>query len=253
MKYFCVAFKQKNGMQVEIFLIIALGIFLGFFIQTVIGFAGALIALPILLFVITLSDAIAYISLFYFLSSIYLVKKEWINIDKKLIIKVAITAIIGTAVGIWVLNFGKPLILKKSLGVFLLIYVVYSFYDVKKFKSSKIFEYSFGFLGGFFSGLFSTGGPLFVILVKNATLDMKTFRATMFGVLGLVSIIRVPMISVGGILNWSHVYYALFVLPFFLLALFLGKKMYSKVNESVMRKSVLTVLFFSGALLLIRS
>ena len=240
-------------MQIEILLVIALGIFLGFFIQTVIGFAGALVALPILLFVVGLSDAIAYISLFYFLSSIYLVKKEWINIDKKLIIKVAISSTIGIAVGIWVLNFGRALILKKLLGVFLLVYVIYSLYDVKKFKTSSLLEYTFGFLGGFFSGLFSTGGPLFVILVKNATLDMKTFRATMFGVLGLVSIIRVPMISIGGILHWHHLYYSLFILPFFFIAIFLGKKMYSKINESVLRKSVLAVLFFSGVILLIKS
>jgi len=240
-------------MQIEVLLVIALGIFLGFFIQTVIGFAGALVALPILLFVITLSDAIAYISLFYFLSSIYLIKKEWVNIDKELIIKVAITSTIGIAVGIWILNFGKPLLLKKLLGIFLLTYVVYSLFDVKKFKSSSLLEYTFGFLGGFFSGLFSTGGPLFVILVKNATLDMKTFRATMFGVLGLVSIIRIPMISIGGILNWNHVYYSLFILPFFFIAIFLGKKMYSKTNDTVLRKSVLAVLFFSGVILLFKS
>jgi len=240
-------------MQIDILLLICLGIFLGFFIQTVIGFAGALVALPILLLVITLPDAIAYISLFYFLSSLYLVKKEWVNIDKKLIVKIAITSTIGIAVGIWVLNFGKPLLLKKILGVFLIIYVIYSFYDVKKFKSSSFLEFVFGFLGGFFSGVFSTGGPLFVIIVKNATLDMKTFRATMFGVLGIVSVIRIPLISVGGILNWNHLYYALFIFPFFFLALFLGKKMYSKIDELLLKKSVLAVLFFSGVVLLLKT
>ena len=240
-------------MQIDILLLICLGIFLGFFIQTIIGFAGALVALPILLLAITLPDAIAYISLFYFLSSIYLVKKEWINIDKKLIVKIAITSTIGITVGIWVLNFGKPLLLKKVLGVFLLIYVIYSFYDVKKFKSSYLLEYIFGFLGGFFSGVFSTGGPLFVIIVKNATVDMKTFRATMFGVLGLVSVIRIPLISIGGILKWNHLYHALFIFPFFFLALFLGKKMYSKIDELLLKKSVLAVLFLSGVVLLFKT
>jgi len=240
-------------METDILLIIALGIFLGFFVQTIIGFAGALVALPILLFVVNLSDAIAYISLFYFLSSIYLVKKEWVTIDKKLIIKVGITATIGIAVGVWVLNFGKPLLLKKILGVFILAYVVYSFNTIKKFKTSSLLESTLGFLGGFFSGLFSTGGPLFVVLVKNATTEISVFRATMFGVLGLVSIIRVPMISIGGILKWHHLYNAIFILPFFVLALYLGKKMYLKVNESVLKNTVLVVLFFSGVLLVFKN
>lgn len=240
-------------MQTDILLLISLGIFLGFFIQTIIGFAGSLVALPILLLAVSLPDAIAYISLFYFLSSLYLVKKEWVNIDKKLIVKIAITSSIGIAVGIWALNYGQPLLLKKVLGVFLLIYVIYSFYDVKKFKSSSLLEYVFGFLGGFFSGLFSTGGPLFVIMVKNATVDMKTFRATMFGVLGIVSVVRIPMISIGGILNWDHLYHALFIFPFFFLAIFLGKKTYSKIDELLLKKSVLAVLFFSGAVLLFKT
>jgi len=240
-------------MEIDVLLVIILGIFLGFFIQTIIGFAGALIALPILLIGIEFLDAIAYISIFYLFSSIYLVIKEWKNMNKKIILKLALASIIGMGVGIWVLNHGKPVFLKNTLGVFILIYVVYTFYSEKKFKSSSKMEYLFGLLGGFFSGLFSTGGPIYVIIVKNATVDMNTFRATMFGVMGFVSVVRIPMISVGGILKLNHLYYALFIFPFFVLALYLGKKMYSKVNESLLKKTVLTVLFFTGILLAFKS
>lgn len=240
-------------MQTDVLLIIALGIFLGFFIQTVVGFAGALVTLPILLIVIKLPDAIAYISIFYFLSSIYFVIKEWQNMDRKLITKLAISSVIGLGVGIWILSYAKPLILKKALGVFIIVYVIYSFVADKKFKNSLFLDYGFGFLGGFFSGLFSTGGPLYVIIVANTVVEMKTFRATMFGVLGLVSIVRLPMIGVSGILNWNHLYYSLFIFPVFLLATVLGKKMYSKVNDQLLKKSILVLLFISGIVLTFKS
>lgn len=240
-------------MDITILLIIALGIFLGFFIQTVIGFAGALIALPILLLGTGLSDAISYISIFYFLSSVYLVKKEWKDIDKKIIVKLAFTSILGLALGIAILNYGNPLFLKKGLGIFIILYVVYSALFKGKINNTPSLEYVLGIFGGFFSGLFSTGGPLFVIVVKNGTRDIKTFRATMFGVLGLVSIVRIPMISMSGILKLSHLYYAIFIFPFFVLALFLGKKMYLKLNENLLKKTVLIALLFSGVLLIIRS
>jgi hypothetical protein len=45
-----------------------------------------------------------------------------------------------------------------------------------------------------FSGVFSSGGPLYVVVVKNETSDVKTFRATMFGILGLVTMMRIPVL-----------------------------------------------------------
>lgn len=87
-------------------------------------------------------------------------------------------------------------------------------------------EYILGVFGGFFSGLFSTGDPLFLIVVKNATIDIKTFRATMFGVLGLVSVIRVPLIAYSGIL---------------------------KLNEALIKNCVLVALLLSGLMLTFKS
>ena len=62
-------------------LLLITGISIGFFIQTITGFAGALVSLPFLLFVMPLSDAIAYLSIFYSISTPIYVYKEWQNID----------------------------------------------------------------------------------------------------------------------------------------------------------------------------
>lgn len=240
-------------MSIEFFLILGLGVFLGFFIQTVIGFAGALIALPILLIRMSLQDAIAYLALFYLYSSIILVSKEWKNIDKKVIVKLIIATIFGVSLGIWVLQYGKPIVLKKMLGAFILLYVMYSIYmKDKAIKNTKL-EFIFGLAGGFFSGLFSTGGPLYVIVVKNSVIDMKVFRATMFGVLGLITITRIPILYIQGMLNVNHLYYSLLLLPLFLLSIYLGKKMYLKLNENLLKRIVLIVLFLSGSMLLLKS
>ncbi|WP_347921785.1 sulfite exporter TauE/SafE family protein [Pontimicrobium sp. SW4] len=240
-------------MELQVLFIICLGVFLGFFIQTIIGFAGALVALPILLLVIGLPDAIAYISIFYLCSSIYLISKEWENIDRKIIIRLAIASIFGIALGIWVLSHGKPLYLKKGLGIFILIYVVYTMYSNMKICNQSKFEFIFGFFGGFFSGLFSVGGPLYVIIVKNTAIDIKTFRATMLGIIGFVTLVRVPILCLEGILNFNHLYYSLYIFPFFILAVYLGKRMYLKLNESILRKGVILLLLLSGFVLTFKS
>lgn len=239
-------------MSVTILLIVGLGIFLGFFIQTLIGFAGALIALPILLLAVGLQDAIAYISIFYFYSSIYFIKKEWKNIDKRIILKLSIATILGVLLGIWVLAHGKPIFLKKALGVFILVYVGYTIYTKDKVFNLPKLEFLFGLAGGFFSGLFSTGGPLYVIVVKNSAVTMKTFRATMFGILGLITAVRIPTLYKAGILTMEQVYHSFYIIPFFILSIYLGKKAYAKLNETVLKNGVLALLFLSGIMLVIK-
>ena len=237
-------------MSIEVFLILALGIFIGFYVQTVIGFAGSLLALPILLFKMELPDAIAYISIFYLFSSVFMISKEWQNIDKKIILQLAVTSVIGVILGIVVLTFAKPLILKRGLGVFILLYVLYISFGKKKIVLNKGGVISFGVMAGFFSGLFSTGGPLYVMCVENTVKNINALRATMIGVLGLVTITRVPALAVSGLLNLSHLKVALFILPFFLLAQFLGKKTFKKIDENIFKKSLMALLCVSGMIML---
>lgn len=231
-------------------LILIIGTFLGFFIQTIIGFAGALIALPILLLAMPLPEAIAYISIFYFISTPVFVYREWNNMDKTILKKLALSSIVGVIIGIVILSYGQPLILKKALGIFIILFVLHGLRVQKQVKQVFKMEYTFGFLGGFFSGVFSTGGPLYVMVVKNVTPDVKTFRATMFGVLGLVTMVRLPVLAIGGILTMNQLYNSLFVLPFFIMALVLGKKVYLKIDELLLKKIILGLLFISGVTLL---
>lgn len=240
-------------METAALIIIIVGIFCGFFVQTVVGFAGALVAMPILLFVLDLPDAISYVTLFYGFASIYLVAREWRDINKKVIIGLIISSIIGVIVGTWVLSFGNPQFLKKALGVFILLYVAYTYFDKKESRNWSKLEFLFGFLGGFFSSIFSIGGPLYVIIVKNVTPNMKIFRATMFGVLGMVTFLRIPALAYTGLLNETHLYYSLYVFPFFILAIVLGKKMYSLLNEVMLKKGLMFLLLLSGIVLTFKS
>lgn len=231
-------------------LILATAIFCGFFVQSLVGFAGSLVALPILLLEIKLPDAIAYISLFYLVSSSFMMFREWKNIDRETILRLSLTSVVGVVLGIVVLSYTKPVILQKGLGVFILLYVSYVLFLKKDYHLGQKTNLAFGALGGFFAGVFSTGGPLYVISVKNSVQEAKTFRATMMGVLALVTVVRVPALSIGGILNLHHVKMSLLILPVFFFAQFLGLKLFPKINEAQFKNILLVLLFLSGFSLL---
>ena len=238
-------------MDTELLILLGTAIFCGFFVQTVVGFAGSLIALPILLIGLKLPDAIAYISIFYLFSSISLVYKEWKNIDKSVIGKLSIPSIIGVLVGIFVLTYSQPIILKRALGVFILIYVAYVVIGKIYLKLGNKGIMLFGVVGGFFAGVFSTGGPLYVIAVKNSVVEVKIFRATMIGVLALITIVRLPSLAIGGVLNSGHLKMSLIIFPIFILAQFLGNHFFLKINEVLFKKVLLGLLCLSGTALIL--
>lgn len=237
-------------MDYNLLILLGAAIFCGFFVQTVVGFAGSLIALPILLIGLKLPDAIAYISIFYLFSSGSLVYKEWKNIDRNVILKLGWASAIGVIIGIVVLTYSKPVILKRALGLFILLYVAYVIFGKADLKLGTKGNALFGMLGGFFAGVFSTGGPLYVIAVKNTVEEAKIFRATMIGVLALVTAIRIPSLAIGGVLNYSHVKASLFILPIFFLAQFLGVQLFPKINEELFKKILLGLLCLSGIALI---
>lgn len=237
-------------MYSELLILLGTAIFCGFFVQTVVGFAGSLIALPILLIGLKLPDAIAYISIFYFFSSASLVYKEWKNIDRAVIMRLGWASAIGVIIGIAVLTYSKPIILKKALGVFILLYVVYMIFGKTNLKLDKKGSTIFGILGGFFAGVFSTGGPLYVIAVKNAVEEARIFRATMIGVLAVVTAVRIPSLAIGGVLNAIHIKTSLLILPIFFLAQFLGGHLFLKINEQLFKKVLLGLLCLSGTALI---
>ncbi|MDT0675016.1 hypothetical protein [Autumnicola musiva] len=80
-------------------------------------------------------------------------------------------------------------------------------------------------------------------------MDIKIFRATMIGVLALVTAIRIPTLAISGVLNANHVKTSLIIFPVFLLAQFLGKRAFTKINEKLFKNILLALLCLSGVAL----
>lgn len=232
-------------------IILIVAIFLGIYIQTVLGFAAALVAIPILLITLSIQEAVAFVSIIFVVFSIILIYNNWKDIDKKVVGKITIGVILGLLLGIYFLKYGNPVILKKLLGVFVILYVGYSFIQKKKIKLFKKMGIPFGFLGGIFSGLFATGGPLYVAFLHNKIERAKVLRATIIGTLGITNFLRLPILMYNGMVTTELLIYSLYVLPFFLLAIYLGQKTFHKINEKTFKNILLVVLVLVGISLIL--
>lgn len=227
-------------------IILSAGIFLGYFVQTIVGFAASLIAFPILLHIYNIQEASAIMGILYVLFSIVLVVKNWKEIDKNIIKEVTPGLIVGMVIGVYLLKFGNPIVLKKALGIFIVAFVMYKFWDaseIRLFRRAGIF---FGLMSGIFGGLFSAGGPALAVYIHNKTNRKNIIRATIIGCLGVTNFARIPLFVYSGLFTSQLVKMSIIALPSFLLALFIGQMLYNRINEKLFRNIFLVILLLSG-------
>lgn len=238
-------------LTVSQYLILSVGLFLGFYIHSIIGFAAALIALPIISQCFEVKDGVSLMSLFVLVFSVIFGFREWRNFDKRVILRLLWGMLPGVAIGTWVLSTVDSALMKRCLGAFILLFVLNSYLNFSKLRFVEKMGVPFGFLGGFFSVLFSAAGPPFAIYIYSCLDSAKEIRATLISVLFLNSIIRVPALAASGLLTPKIWIWALCLSPVFAVALFLGNRTHAKIDSHRFKNILMPVLTLSAILLFI--
>ena len=118
---------------------------------------------------------------------------------------------------------------------------------------SKWWAAPFGFLGGTFTALFATGGPIYVSYLGLRINDPKALRATMAFAIFMLTFLRLTLMLVTGlILSWPVLGLAVCLMPATFLGIWLGTHVHTKLSNAGMRVSYGSILIFAGATLLLR-
>lgn len=144
------------------------------------------------------------------------------------------------------------------LGLFVLLYSIYSFYSLIKRQSQKTVSRGWAWLAGLAGGVSSTvfgaGGPPYVIYLSQRGLTKEQFRATL-GLTIISSIsLRIAAFLLTGLLLDPQVWLtALAAVPAALLAIFLSRKIYLKISREILMRAVALLLLVSGSSLILRA
>lgn len=111
----------------------------------------------------------------------------------------------------------------------------------------------FGFLGGIFTALFATGGPIYVSYLGLRINDPKVLRATMAFAIFMLTFLRLTLMLVTGlILSLPVIGLAICLMPATFLGIWLGTQVHAKLSNVSMRIAYGSILMFSGLMLLIK-
>ena len=106
----------------------------------------------------------------------------------------------------------------------------------------------FGFLGGIFTALFATGGPIYVSYLGLRINDPKVLRATMAFAIFMLTFLRLTLMLVTGlILSLPVIGLAICLMPATFLGIWLGTQVHTKLSNVSMRIACVSILIFFGS------
>ena len=161
---------------------------------------------------------------------------------------------IGVPLGIGALAAATPLLLRTSIGAFLIVYAAYQLFQRHRWeigdKGGKSADSIIGVGGGFLGGFAGLSGPLPLVWLQlrggESDRQRAVYQPFNLIVLGLASI----GMAISGQITTQLLRIALLFLPTTLVAAWIGARVYVGVSQQIFQRVVLMLLLVSGFILI---
>lgn len=228
-------------------------IFISNIIQTITGFAGTVLAMPLSIKFVGVDTAKPVLNLVALLVSLYIVIFHFKDIDWKHFLIIIISVGVGFALGFLVEMFlgDNKILLYIYGGIIIVISILFFFINFEKVNLPKWLMIIFLIIGGIIHKLYVSGGPFVVIYGLHEIKEKNKFRATL-SLLWIIlnSILFATQITNG--LFTTHVWILFGIgAGITILSIFIGSLIAPKLSKNVFMKITCVLLFISGIILLI--
>ncbi len=222
-------------MDIYVMFLLAIIVFIGFWIQTVSGFGAMIFTIPLSMLLIDKSLYLPVGLSMAVLQSIAVVYKDREHILKKDFIILLSLAAIGAPVGLLLGDAIDEKLMNIFLGLFIMGNSGYSLYIILRKihvdQEMKKYHFSYPVLSGFLQAAYGVGGPLIGTYMDKLTHHKRTYRA----MISLYWIILNPFIIFGyflkGDISIEHGELFLLLFPVVLLALYVGNRTIDKISK----------------------
>lgn len=210
--------------------LIAISFSLGFFVQSIIGFGGALIAYSILGFFLEFKEMILSGLYIGTLASAKIIYTDHKSFDKNIFKSAIPLCLVGTIIGAFLFSKLSGDFLALIFG-FLLIALAIKILFFEKYVFPKIFKSKLILIGGTAQGAFGTGGPFWVNALQKDFKNKSNLRTTLAVFFVSFNLIRVLQYSLQGQLKldfFANIWWT--IIPVFV-TIRLGHLVHLKISE----------------------
>jgi uncharacterized membrane protein YfcA len=158
-------------------------------IQTMTGFAGNLLAMPVSMSLVGYQEARVVINVFTIEACFLIAYQERSHIQWKLLLKCSVLLLLGMAFAeIFLVHYHFQLI-KKSYGLLIIFIAVSKLLVHRHFDYPPVLNILILFFAGVVHGLFLSGGAVLVIYLMRCDLKVPEFRSTLASIWVLLGLI----------------------------------------------------------------
>lgn len=229
------------------FILISVIVLVSGFIQSITGFGFALIATPLLFFLLDPRTAIVIVVCLGSFNMLVLTIVYRKHINKKRTVFLSIGSVIGIPLGAYLLSVMSPTAIKLVVASVTIILSIFLMINRVHYLRPFVFWH---IVTGFFSGLLSSstsmGGPPAVLFLLSQNLNKTEFLGTISAVGIILSIFTIGTFGSMGMINNYILKTSAIALPALAIGIFLGTKMIQKINNNLFRYIAIAVILISA-------
>jgi len=219
------------------------------------GIMGSVIA-PMLALVMPLNVAIGLLLPILIFADLFALAVYWRRWETRLMGVLLAGGVVGVTLGTVVLTNVSPIVVRKGLGVIVLIFVAYRLFEDRilsalDYRPRRWHGLLAGSAAGFTSTLAHAGDPPIAIYLLLQNLPPAVFVATMVLFFALINWIKVPYYLYAGLLDFSTLPRLIWFAPFVPLGVWVGKRLVTRADKMVFQRIIVVLLLVTGILLLV--
>lgn len=226
---------------------------LAYTVRGVIGFASALIAVPLLSLRLPLVMVVPVVGLLDYSASLTQGLQGRRLIRWRDIWPLAPFTAAGVTVGLHLLAGLRQGVLALFLGLFIVGYAIYTLLPFPPWRGSRRWAAPAGFLGGFVGAVFGTGGPFYVVYLRLRQLEKSEFRASAAAIFLADGALRLGGYATAGFYGGEVLWLALAGLPVAAAGLFIGHRVHLSISQRGFVRLLGVVLLASGLALIVKN
>jgi len=229
-----------------------------FAVRSAAGFGAVLIAMPMLAFVLPISTAVSVTTALTAITSVHEVSRDWRRVAWRHFMILALYSAIGIGLGFYFINMLEEHALRRSLGVFLILYSIYALATANASRTVSArwrgaLAAGTGIAGGLLGTLFGAGvGPIYVLYFSTLRLEKEIFRVTMSTVVLLGGAARIAGYASLGFYERSTIALIAVGLPIVGVGSWLGDRVILRLDPRMFSRLIGGLILLSGLGLLLK-
>ncbi len=213
--------------------------------QALTGFGFPLVAVPFFILMFDPKWAVALsmvLSLLSLGTLLYTIRQDT---DWQMVKQMLFGALFGVPVGVYVFSIINVILLKifVSIVVVFMCMITLKNYTLPITDDNRVrwFKVS-GSLSGFLTATIGMPGPPIILVLTNFDIDKNAYRATGVAYFFLIYCFTFPIMFLSGVISMEIFKIILYLVPFPIIGMFLGKFLFKLVPNELFKKVVIILL-----------